>query len=261
MQTCEAFCIQENQVQIRIPVKNAGKFRWKNRRSVEDYGVVFSTTNLPYTDQSYVEWQIGYDVAVRTYEKDPTKKPTVLTDVQFVNQKREAKYPYELSEYCAAMKKAGLVTAQELHTLRCQIQAQTTDLSEAFPICMVPGADFAAEGLTFMRRDIHLPNFTYPPNPVGAYVEVSTQKQQYASGVQPMVYLCIPLWALTDYEQMRNQTAQTFQKPYTTFVIDNRNKDIILNLFRIFGLCSARHKFDVIEILKILEAYNVAHLG
>lgn len=58
MKQSDAFFIKDNKVFINVPVKNKGKFRWKNRESINKYGKGFSTNEIPYSSNSYIEWLI-----------------------------------------------------------------------------------------------------------------------------------------------------------------------------------------------------------
>jgi len=81
-------------------------------------------------------------------------------------------------------------------------------------------------------------------------IEISIQKQQYASGTQPMVYFCIPL---TSFENGKT----LYGKPSTNednliYIISENNIDVLFDLLKIFAMCSKRHNFDIKEILTIL---------
>lgn len=253
MNDSEAFYIKDNKLFIKIPVKNKGKFRWKNRKNVNEYGEGFSTDKVKYSENSYIEWQIGYDVPVRDYQKDPDAKPTTLTNYTFNSLKDVEKYPYELSEFLFAMAKANLVTEEEIKKLLCDINKSETSLEDEFKIKTDKVGDYIIDGeISFQQQNITLPTFIYHEKNDYSYVEISIQKQQYATGVQPMLYFSIPIISLSDSESMIGKTARELNFNYTTFVVDDKNKNCILNVFRFFGICSVRHKHDVSEILKLL---------
>lgn len=65
-----------------------------------------------------------------------------------------------------------------------------------------------------------------------------------------MVYFIIPIKNFENEEEMIGKTSKDILE--AEFVIDNNNKEVILSLFKYFGIFSKRHKFDVIEILNIL---------
>lgn len=255
MRESDAFFIKGNKVFINIPVKNKGKFRWKNRKTINDYGEGFSTDKIPYSEDSYIEWQIGYDIPVKDYLKDPTAKPTVLNEMSFLNLKGIEKHPYELSEYLVAMFEAGLVSKKEIEELIDEVSKVKTSLENQFKIHTDSVGDYVADGLAFSQQNITLPTFIYTEKNGVSFVEISIQKQQYASGVQPMVYFSIPIQSLTDGKSMIGKTAKKLGFDQTTFVIDENNKCCILNMFKFFGICSDKHKHDIREILKLIDDY------
>lgn len=255
MRKSDAFFIKDDKVFIAIPVKNKGKFRWKNRKTINDYGEGFSTDNVKYSEDSYIEWQIGYDVAVSDFLKNPKAKPTVLNDLKFVSLKRVEKHPYELSEFLVAMIEANLVTHQDIEKLFKEIIETETSLEERFPIKTQFVGDYVIDGMIFDQQNITLPNFIYREKDDVSFVEISIQKQQYATGVQPMLYFSIPIKSLLDGEKMIGKTARQLGFSQTFFVVDETTKGIIMNMFKFFGICSVKHKHDVCEILKLIEDY------
>ena len=66
---------------INIPLKNDGKFRFKNRKSPFEFGIGFATRTEQFTDDSYLEWQIGFDAEKNSVIKG--KKTTSLTEYIF----------------------------------------------------------------------------------------------------------------------------------------------------------------------------------
>lgn len=255
MRESEAFFIKNNKVYINIPIKNKGKFRWKNRKTINDYGEGFSTDKIPYSPESYIEWQIGYDVPVKDYLKDPTAKPTVLNDLIFTNLKGVEKHPYELSEFLVAMIEAKLVSEKEVAALLSEIAKSSTSLEDQFQIKTDSVGNYEADGIMFSQQNITLPTFVYCEKNGVSFVEISIQKQQYASGVQPMVYFSIPITSLEDGKDMIGKTAKQLNINQTYFVIDESNKGCILNMFKFFGICSSKHKHDISEILKLIDEY------
>lgn len=245
--------ICDNKLYIKIPIKNKGKFRWKNRDDINKYGQGFSTENVAYTKNSYVEWQIGYDVKVKEFKKDPDKKPTVLTNYKFKNEKGDEKYPYELSEFLFAMFDAKLVTKNEIESLLQEISHYSTSLEDTYKIkTETIGEKSFINNIVFEQQNITLPTFIYHEKNDIAFVEISIQKQQHATGIQPMLYFSIPIISLTDSDRMINKTSKDLSFEYTNFIVDEKNKNCILNIFKFFGICSPKHKHDVGEILKLL---------
>lgn len=239
------YVVNENSVELYLPTKNKGKFRWKNRIDNSKYGEGFATRQIPFVEESYIEWQIGYDSVVN----DP-KKTTILTDLEFVGANGRTKNPYELSEIIFLMKQSGLVSDEDLRQLREEIRHRNFSFDEQYTIEtnereLVRIADF-----DFHRQDITLPTFSDYETDRGLSIEISIQKQQYATGIQPMVYFVIPVSCFDNYRDMLGSTSQEVDEAKWT--INQENMHFILNLFKYFGICSSNHKHDVLSILEIL---------
>lgn len=245
---------KEKTVYVFIPLKNSGKFRWKTRTNHNEYGKGFPTATQPYSKKSYVEWQIGYDV--ETSKTD--EKPTSLTDLIFVGANKKEKHPYELSEILHEMRNGGLITNRDILNLLKANEAQKVFLDEQYKIHTTPEGKQRIGGLLCDKQNISLPTFAYTKNDMKSpVIEISIQKQQYASGVQPMLYFSIPLLALENYSNFLGKTSNDFEKdPYGVFAINEKNKDFILKIFRLFACCSQRHKYDVNQILKLISNYK-----
>ncbi len=81
-------------------------------------------------------------------------------------------------------------------------------------------------------------------------IEVSIQKQQYATGVQPMVYFCIPLKAFKNSSDLLGRSSVVGDK--LVYVINKNNVLNLIFMMKVFGMASKRHNYDIVEILKIL---------
>jgi len=240
---------KNNALELHLPTKNKGKFRWKTREHNNDYGFGFATTDTPFTDKAYIEWQIGYDA-----ELNNEKKTTILQDTKkflFVGANGKYKLPYELSEILYLLKELLIVTNADIENLITEIKSKNVSLDEKYKIKPTSPEKVNIAGYEFYKYEISLPAFSSFQKDETSCIEISIQKQQYASGVQPMVYLSIPLKAMTNYNDLINKTSK--QVSSAIFTITKENSYVILNLFRFFGICSQRHKDDVISILNLLK--------
>lgn len=243
------FEVERRKVKIAVPMFVAGKFRWKERKTNNDYGDSFATRTKPFNKYCYLEWQIGYDVKVSEAKGD---KATTLTDKTFVGANNAVKYPYELAEILVGMLNCELLSKEEFNLLIKQVEATKTDFEKQFPLTRIDKGLFNADNFQYHRNDIILPTFTkFYDNNTG--IEISIQKQQNATGVQPMLYICIPITCIEDYEKYIGRSS--YQGEEGCWVIDENNKDIITNLFKTFAQLSWKHKHDIQEILKIVSLY------
>ena len=69
-------------ISVAIPLTKAtGKIRIKKRNNFNEYGIPVPTKAEAFSPQCYVEWQIGYDVAVKEEEKLKIAKKLLQTDM------------------------------------------------------------------------------------------------------------------------------------------------------------------------------------
>lgn len=245
--------LNDQTISIELPMKNDGKFRWKNRANATEYGTGFSTKAEPYQETSYVEWQIGYDFP-KNKEDDYS---TILYKKTFVGANKKVKLPFELSEIFYKMIEVGLITDKEFKELIDAIDKSDQFLDEAYQIQMKKRGRLTFCGIEFMEQEISLPTFSYQLKDDDPVIEVSIQKQQYATGVQPMVYLSIPISQFMNGKDYIGKTYDDLSSNARVGLvnINASNKIYFLNLFRIFSICSRKHKHDVNEIFKLIEEY------
>ena len=82
------------------------------------------------------------------------------------------------------------------------------------------------------------------------YAEIMNREKQRAVGVQPMLYVCLPITSLKYKEQPLGRILDSNE--CGEWVIGKEEARLSLELFRIFGMLTEKHKYDVSEILKIL---------
>ncbi|PIP42177.1 hypothetical protein CO110_06210 [Candidatus Desantisbacteria bacterium CG_4_9_14_3_um_filter_40_11] len=112
--------VKENNILLTIPATNAGKFRFEKRKSKLDFGETFSTRECLFDEQTYLEWQIGYDVPIKDVEDG--KKETKLTSKHFVGSNGKKKYPSELSEIFYKAMELEFITEKEVENLVNEIR-------------------------------------------------------------------------------------------------------------------------------------------
>ena len=110
--------ITGNDIYTIIPANNAGKFRFKKRNTRLEFGESFSTRGGTFDKNTYLEWQIGYDVPIKEAIND---KYTKLNTISFVGSNEKTKYPYELSELFYEAIKLNLISIKETKDLLTEI--------------------------------------------------------------------------------------------------------------------------------------------
>ena len=247
-----AFCDCEGgSFYIELPMKNIGRFRWKKRSSSREYGQSLSTSTEPYSQDSYIEWQIGYDFEAKE------QRQTRLDRTTFRGANGKIKLPYELSEIIYHMMERGLLSEKELDELIKTVENSNSFLDEQYEIKTETVGSIDIGGIRFIEETISLPTFVYEKEEGEPVIEVSIQKQQYATGVQPMVYLSIPILCLKDGNSYISRTYKYLKESDQTgsFLVNEATKDYFTTLFKVFGICSKKHNHDVGEILRIVRDY------
>lgn len=237
---------------ISISASNEGRFRFKTRNDNFQFGKNFAARSKPFNNEVYLEWQIGYDVAVREMEKG--KKMTKLTNMTFVGRNEKIKHPYELSELIYEAIKIGLIGVKSLKELARKLERYKEYLSDK-EIDVQHRGDFSLNDLVFRETSIRLPTFFLTNTIDGTQIEVSIQKQQYAAGVQPMLYFCIPLKSFSNGKDFEGRNSQKDDK--LIYIINKDNAEILLSMFNVFGMASPAHNYDVREIIKILTSKSI----
>lgn len=239
--------IKEKNILLIIPATNAGKFRFKKRRDRLDFGEIFSTRECHFDEQTYLEWQIGYDVPVKDVEEG--KKGTKLTSKHFVGSNGKRKYPYELSEIFYKAMELEFITKKEVENLLNEIRSYRSFIDEK-AITVEHHSQITINGINFEETNIKLPTLFMIETLDETQIEVSIQKQQYASGVQPMVYFCIPLKAFKNSSVLNGKSSVSGDK--LEYIISKTNVLNLLCMMKVFGMASKRHNHDIVEILKTL---------
>ena len=241
------YAIKGNDILLTIPAANAGKFRFKKRQNKLDFGETFSTREGIFDDQTYLEWQIGYDVPINDVEAG--KKGTKLTSKYFIGSNGKTKYPYELSEIFFKAMELRLITKEEAENLLNEIKGYKNFIDEK-AITVEHHSHMTINGVHFQETSIKLPTFFMIETSDETQIEVSIQKQQYASGVQPMVYFCIPLRSFKNSSAIYGRSSVARDR--LVYIINKTNVANLVFMMKVFGMASKRHNHDVVEILKIL---------
>lgn len=246
-QTNSNYICSEKSITLSFSAANDGKFRFKTREKNESFGKTFATRQNAFNEKVYLEWQIGYDALVEDVKSG--KKSTKLTQSTFIGSTGREKYPFELSEILFESIKCGLISIQELDKLQNEINSYN-NFFDGKEIVVETTSGVLFNGVPFKETAIKLPTL-FMPQKDGTLIETSIQKQQYASGVQPMIYFDIPFKSFANWKDLDGK--KSVKGNELKYVIKRENADVILNLFRVFGMASSRHKFDIEQILKTLR--------
>ncbi len=241
----------KKELYVLLPLTKAtGKIRVKERNSFSEYGNPFPTRKREISLKNYVEWQIGYDI----YVNDDNKDKTTLTNKTFTNNKDEEKYPYELSEIIYYSFKNGLIKESDIKAVYDKVKSikdsQLFDVIDSMRITRTTPIKKTINGLDFYEMKVSYPLVVHKFGKYDIYAEVINREKQRAVGVQPMLYVCLPI---TSLEFETNQIGRVLNsKECAKWIISKDEAKLALELFRIFGMLSSKHRYDVCAILKVL---------
>lgn len=239
---------------ISIPLtKGTDKTRIKKRSFFNEYGIPVSTKSEPFTQNAYVEWQIGYDVVISDAEK---LERTTIKDKIFTGANNKEKTLYELSEYVYYFHKWMIISKQQLLEIKNFLSnlhdSDFIDNPNNFAIERSQPVERNVLGINFAYTQVKYPMLIHKFGAYEVLTEIKITEKQYAIGVQPMLYLCFPVTELVSEKQIIGRTAET--KESADFIINSENIGIFLEMLKIFGILSPNHNHDIIKIIdKIIE--------
>lgn len=241
------YAIKDREIIIKIPAANSGKFRFKTRSDNLQFGDSFATRKNNFNENVYLEWQISYDVIVA--EVVNGEKDTKLKDLTFVGANGKTKYLYELSELVYEGINNGLILINDIISLLKEVTSYEEFIDNR-KIVVEHNSKIVINNIPFEETSIKLPTLFMVKTTDNTQIEISKQKQQYATGVQPMVYFCIPIKSFQNYQIILGRPSNPGDE--LIYVINNKNASVLFDMIKIFAMCSQRHNFDVVEIIKIL---------
>ena len=250
MQTDEAKVINtQSALFVNLPLtKPKGKIRIKRRSFFADYGESVAPRQIPLSQSSYVEWQIGYDIPASA----ENARKTSLTDMTFSNYKGEDKFAYELSEVILFARQHGLIDDSEIKKCFMDINAvpDANTFEESSSISRTHPREVFVNGLPFYEMNVSYPLFVHRFGQYEIFAEIMIREKQHAVGTQAMLYVCLPITALSFRHQPLGRTLES--KECAEWHIGQEEAKLSLELFRVFGMLSPKHRHDVMSILHML---------
>lgn len=237
------FKVENDKLLIELPLTTtSGKIRVKERLSNDSHGNPVATKQNPFNENMFIEWRIGYD------SDDLENKPTELKNLHFTRDGKR-KYPYELSEYLYFSLKNDILDKKLFNDLSNYVNNVNSYIEDVFSIDRDNFKEINFEGIKFKQNNIIHPNFIFES--CSNTIEIAINHKQRAVGYQAMVYLCIPLKNVNNYDDLKGRPAIT--KEGVIFEINKNNASLIIDLFKVFSVCSKRHSQDIREILKLIK--------
>lgn len=247
--------LNRNSLSVILPMTQpTGKIRVKTRTFFGEYGTPLATRQEPLNQKCYVEWQIGYDVLAK---KENINK-TTLSDKTFKNYKGEIKYAYELSEILFYSYKLGFLDDNEIKKTYNYIQSipnhNLIDTVDSMRITRTNPIETKINDISFYEMKVAYPLIVHKFGKYDIYSEVMNREKQRGVGVQPMLYVCIPITELSFQKEPLGRTLEL--KECSEWIIKEDEAKLALELFKIFGMLSKKHQHDVLAIMKMLFDLN-----
>ena len=238
-------------IKVILPLTRVtGKARVKERNSFYEYGNPVAVRQASISLKHYVEWQIGYDATVDDVEKG--KKITTLTNYTFKGSNGKMKHPFELSEILYYSVKNNYVSINDIRNIFEEIKNvnDTLDILPSMQIMRTNPIEVVINDIDFYKMQVSYPLIVHKFGKYDIYAEIINKEKQRAVGVQPMLFVCLPITSL-EFDVPPLGRALNANE-CANWVIGKEEAKLSLELFRIFGMLTENHKFDVLEILKTI---------
>lgn len=205
---------------FRFDLKTKGRFRFKKFRDLEiasTYNRTISKEEELYSTKWYLEWQISYSELSNSLRlaisNNMLKKETLDDLVDWISK----------------------VSEENILETKLKPSVRPSEGS----LVIQPEGEFSLiqKELRLITAQVDLPFFIYKHSS-GVWTEIVWEKQQKAYSFQPMVYLCIP------HDKFTNQKE---------WHLPEEEVDLLLDLFKIFGIASKKHRNDVLKILNDIK--------
>ena len=175
---------------VDIPLTTqSGKTRVKIRNGIHECGYLVATRQNPFSTNHYIEWQIGYGVDAS--DKD---------NITFSSYNGKTKALYELSEYFYYFVELGFINKSDIEYLRPHLQRSMNgphnflDSQKKFKVRKSHVyALHTSPKIKRIYQYIINPMLTYHLEDVNIWIEIISKEKQRAMGIQPMLYVCIPI--------------------------------------------------------------------
>lgn len=234
---------------VNLPMtKPTGKIRIKRRSFFAQYGEPVAPRQAALSQTCYVEWQIGYDLL----STNENKGKTSLQFQTFRNYKGENKYAYELSEVLFYAYQNGLLGGNAIKDCHDAIQtvADADTFEESVSISRTDPHMRTINGLPFYEMSVSYPLFVHRFGQYEIFTEIMVREKQRAVGTQAMLYVCLPITSLTFQHPAIGRTLEA--KECAEWRIGENEAALALELFRVFGMLSPKHRHDVSALLGML---------
>lgn len=246
--------LENHRIIVSIPLTTqSGKIRVKERNSFYEYGLPVATRQISFSQKHYIEWQIGYDVDKNDREKFNL---STLQNSEFIGANGKKKALYELSEYLYYFTQWGIIDETEIESLYAFLSNikndDFIDSREDLQIFRSHPKEKQILDIAFYISEVKYPLLVHQFGNFDILVEIIIKEKQRAIGVQPMLYVCFPITELQSHNAtLLGRVAEA--KECGILQLDSSHKAFLLECFKIFGILSKNHNYDILQILNIVQ--------
>jgi hypothetical protein len=127
---------------------------------------------------------------------------------------------------------------------------QNKFLTDDLEIYRTHPKEYQFNQFTFLKSTISYPLLIYEISGLLIKIEIVVKEKQKAIGIQPMLFLCIPMKLMEDFAKIENKIVDSEQKTY--FLVDKNNFQFITETIKIFAILSEKHHKDIVNILQTI---------
>lgn len=224
---------------VKLPLTNpTGKIRVKRRGRTSNYGIPIATRREVFKEIDYVEWQISY----------ATDNPPVVSKVEGI--RLNGQVGFELTKLLCEGIKIGILSNNDILEMETFIKdIKKEDTLEENEEILREDTKYEVKG-GFKKFIEKSPLFIKNNEEKGYFVEIILKHKQRAVGLQAMVYLCIYINQLKDWDGKLLMGRTARPREFGILEITSENKEIIIDVVKAFAIASCQHRNDIQSILQ-----------
>lgn len=237
-------------IRIILPLtSHSSKIRVKKRKDIFYQGIPLATRQEKITNDCYFEWQISYDLK-ETNPNFAKLHEKTLNKIKIVDENKNPtdRYIHELSDLLTEIVRKGFINLSQIEKLLKEVQEEKKFVEEELEVCRTQPKEYKLGKWNFLLSTIKHPLLIYEISELILKIEIIIKEKQKALGIQPMLFLCIPIKLVEEFSEIEGKLAETKQK--ATYLITESNFQLIIETVKIFALLSRKHHRDVVNILR-----------
>ena len=245
-----SYTVYNKTIHIKLSLTEpTSKARVKQRSGFDSIGQPVASRQRDFQEDFYLEWQIAYD----TLDSDKSINKISFQRVKLSDPIPQTKFSYELSDYLCSSIKIGLLPKTilaELLSFGASIKP-TNYIESTYHPSRKNYTNEVKGTIDFIIYNEELPVLVHDCG--ATFIEMMVQPKQRAVGSQAMLFFDIPITEVLEWPNLQGRPANTKEK--VTFVIDENNGSILIQLAKCFMLASRQHNTDMVAILKAIKRF------